>query len=324
MRALLINPWIYDFAAYDLWSKPIGLLSIAAYLQKLGCEVRLIDCLDRLHPALSASGYTIPKTNKYGSGGYYAEEIEKPAVIKNIPRAFKRYGIPFSLFETILTTEPDPDVILVTSGMTYWYPACVDIIASLKQRFSCPVILGGNYANLCYDHACKHSGADAVYKGQDITQIVRLINRAAGAKLDCSALCRYKDLRAAYELYDALGYVTLRTSRGCPFKCTYCGWYLLESSFSRRDPEAVVSEIEYFHKEMGVNNFSFYDDALLYEAESHIIKILHSLIKKGIRAHFHTPNGLHNRFMTAELAGLLHTAGFVRPRLALETSSPAL
>ena len=30
---LLINPWIYDFAAYDLWSKPLGLLYIAALLK---------------------------------------------------------------------------------------------------------------------------------------------------------------------------------------------------------------------------------------------------------------------------------------------------
>jgi len=27
-RILLINPWIYDFAAYDLWVKPLGLLSL--------------------------------------------------------------------------------------------------------------------------------------------------------------------------------------------------------------------------------------------------------------------------------------------------------
>jgi hypothetical protein len=42
---ILINPWIYDFAAYDLWSKPLGLLYIASYLKKLGFNVQLIDCL---------------------------------------------------------------------------------------------------------------------------------------------------------------------------------------------------------------------------------------------------------------------------------------
>jgi len=33
---VLINPWIYDFAAYDLWSKPLGLLYIGAYLRECG------------------------------------------------------------------------------------------------------------------------------------------------------------------------------------------------------------------------------------------------------------------------------------------------
>ncbi|MFQ5628541.1 MAG: hypothetical protein ACE5I1_07255 [bacterium] len=27
---LLVNPWITDFAAYDFWSKPLGLLYIAS------------------------------------------------------------------------------------------------------------------------------------------------------------------------------------------------------------------------------------------------------------------------------------------------------
>ena len=30
MRLLLVNPWIYDFVAYDLWSKPLGLIKIAS------------------------------------------------------------------------------------------------------------------------------------------------------------------------------------------------------------------------------------------------------------------------------------------------------
>jgi hypothetical protein len=33
MKLILINPWIYDFAAYDLWSKPLGLLYLAGYLR---------------------------------------------------------------------------------------------------------------------------------------------------------------------------------------------------------------------------------------------------------------------------------------------------
>ena len=31
---ILINPWIYDFAAYDLWSKPLGLLYLAGWFRE--------------------------------------------------------------------------------------------------------------------------------------------------------------------------------------------------------------------------------------------------------------------------------------------------
>ena len=38
-KIILINPWIHDFSAYDLWLKPLGLLYIAAYLEKYGYQI---------------------------------------------------------------------------------------------------------------------------------------------------------------------------------------------------------------------------------------------------------------------------------------------
>lgn len=52
MKILLINPWIYDFAAYDLWMKPLGLLYIAGFLEESGYDVSLINWMDR-HQAAS-------------------------------------------------------------------------------------------------------------------------------------------------------------------------------------------------------------------------------------------------------------------------------
>ena len=38
---LLVNPWIHDFAAYDFWAKPLGLLVLAALLRQHGFQVSL-------------------------------------------------------------------------------------------------------------------------------------------------------------------------------------------------------------------------------------------------------------------------------------------
>jgi hypothetical protein len=33
LRILLVNPPVYDFAAYDFWPKPYGMLTVAGYLR---------------------------------------------------------------------------------------------------------------------------------------------------------------------------------------------------------------------------------------------------------------------------------------------------
>ena len=46
-KCLLVNPWIHDFAAYDLWLKPLGLLYTGAVLREHGYKIDMIDLLDR-------------------------------------------------------------------------------------------------------------------------------------------------------------------------------------------------------------------------------------------------------------------------------------
>lgn len=119
---LLINPWIYDFAAYDFRVKPLGLLSIASVLRKNGYEIHLIDCLDRKNiKGKDSKELTRTPRRKYGAGHFFKTHIEKPSVLREIPRNYSRYGITPELFEQQLQKVPKPDVVLVTSMMTYWY-----------------------------------------------------------------------------------------------------------------------------------------------------------------------------------------------------------
>ncbi len=41
-RVVCINPSIYDFTAYDFWSKPLGLLYLVAFLRERGIQVDFI------------------------------------------------------------------------------------------------------------------------------------------------------------------------------------------------------------------------------------------------------------------------------------------
>ncbi len=320
MRALLINPWIYDFAAYDLWAKPMGLLNIAGCLKKLGVDLSLIDCQDRFDLRLKNFLDGKPaKNSQWGRGRYFNEIIKKPEIFKNIPRHYKRYGFPLSFFQKILDSEPKPDVILVTSAMTYWYLGVFDIISLVKTKFpDVPIILGGIYAQLCSDHARKNSKADFVYSGHDINEILLLINKVAKWNLNITPM-NIQEILPYYDLYDHLEYITLRTSVGCPNKCSYCGWYLLEKDFYQIKPSLITNYVEYYYKR-GIKDFAFYDDALLYNADKHLKIILNKVVERGIKINFHTPGGLHVRLIDQELALLFKKAGFVNPRLGFETA----
>lgn len=224
--------------------------------------------------------------------------------------------------------EEKPDLIGITSGMTYWYPGVFKLIEITREFFkNTPVVLGGNYATLCHDHAQKYSGADLVFKGGNEQDAHKLISDLTGFQLRTPCLpdgqansTPRTDIYPAFDLYPQLDYVCIATSKGCPFRCTYCASHILSKGFFRRDAFEVVEEIQYWTNRHKVINIAFYDDALLIEPSKHFIPVMREVIQKGIDCHFHTPNALHIRGIDQEVADLLFQGGFKTIRLGFETS----
>lgn len=322
---LLVNPWIYDFAAFDLWIKPLGLLYIDALLRRNGYRTHLIDCLDRFHPGLlQLQGKNLPKMKRYGIGPFYKEALEKPGVYASIKRKYGRYGMTEELFRRDLESVPRPDVVLVTSGMTYWYPGPFRVIQLVREQFpGVPVILGGIYATLCQEHATTYSGADVVVTGEGEVEALQRVDEMTGNHSmywpDPDDLDSYPWPR--YDSYRRLDWMPLLTSRGCPYRCTYCASYQLCRTFRQRHPLKVWEEIEYAYHKMHVKSFVFYDDALLVNASRHIHPLLDEVIKANLSCTFHTPNGIAPRAIDRELAGHLFRSGFKTVRLSFETAS---
>jgi len=315
---LLINPWIHDFAAYDFWAKPLGLLMLAGILRQHGFRVSYLDCLDRFHPKASPSD---PHA-RHGRGPYRKTRIAKPAVFADIPRIFSRYGVASDWFRQDLGALDRPDIVLVTSLMTYWYPGVQEAVRLTREAFAdTPIVLGGIYATLCRQHAMLHSGADRVAAGPAETEILDLVGRytgfAAKPRFDAGDLDTYP--YPAFDLQRRINYVPLLTSRGCPFACDYCASHLLFSGRMKRKPEAVAAEIAFWHRTYGVRDFVFYDDALLLEAETHAVPLFEAVIRFGLPVHFHLPNAVHIRGISGRTADLMYRAGFKTVRLGLET-----
>ena len=316
---LLINPWIHDFAAYDVWAKPHGLLWLGGILRSHGYSVAYIDCLDRFHPRAKPAD----PAARDGRGPYLKARIPKPPELSDVPRYFSRYGIPPEWFRQDLASARKPDLILVTSLMTYWYPGVVETIREIRSVFpDVPVLLGGIYATLCRGHAEQVTGADAVIDGAvaagDILEIVaKYTGYSRALNFDPDDLDAFP--YPAYDLQKRIGYIPILTSLGCPYACDYCASKRLQPKRMLRSPSHVAGEIQYWHDNYGVKHFVFYDDALLVNSEKHAVPLFGQIIKTGLDIRFHTPNAVHIREINQTTAQLMKDAGFSTLRLGLET-----
>ena len=316
---LCINPWIHDFAAFDFWAKPLGLLTLAAILREKGLKVSFIDCLDRFHPKESKE----VKVFWDGRGPFRKTQIDLPKGLENIDKKFSRYGIKPQWLSADLEKIKKPDLIFVTSLMTYWATGVKETIEIVKAVYpDVPVILGGIYASLCHEHAKKDTLADLVIKGPGENHLKKIIKEFTGFELEENNLSGDLDELPfpALDLQTKMVYAPILTSRGCPFSCEYCASSYLEPKLRQRSPENVFKEIKHWHQTHGIKNFAFYDDALLVTARQYAFPLFEKIIASKMELFFHTPNALHIKAITQEAAELMFKAGFKTIRLGLETT----
>jgi len=318
-KILLVNPWIVDFTAYDLWMKPLGLLYIASVLKKMDfADLYFLNCLDESHPSIPEK---FKKKRADGTSRFYSVEIEKPEILKSIPKKLKIFGTPFEAFDEELDKIGKIDAVFITSFMTYWYPGVQITIERIRKKFgSVPVVLGGIYPTLLQEHAKKESGADIIVKGEGENQIGKILEEIFSIKLDFE---NFKDINSyPFPLFSILRdkeSLPFLTSRGCPFRCTYCASHLISGKFRERSVENCLEELIYIKNNFETRHIAFYDDALLINPEKRIKPLLRKIIEKSLNFQFHTPNGLHINSIDQELAILMRRANFKTIRLSFES-----
>jgi radical SAM superfamily enzyme YgiQ (UPF0313 family) len=305
-KILLVNPPIYDFAAYDFWLKPYGMLSVAGFLRGRA-NFTLFDYMDRLHPFMAKQGKLQP--DPWGRGRFYYEQIPAPPALATVPRYYRRFGLPRNIFQNFLTKYEKFDFVFIQTTMTYWYQGIQETIEDLRRAVpKVTIILGGNYVTLCAAHA-KRLGADFIVIGTDLQPLWEHLS-----------LKPQSTQPALWEAYKKLNVGVLKLSDGCPFNCTYCSVPKVYGKFRALPMERSLAELDLLAKRR-VSNIAFYDDALLYNSEQVLVPFLREVIKQNIKVNFHSPNALNARFITPELADLMVEAGFKTFYLGLESAS---
>lgn len=115
----------------------------------------------------------------------------------------------------------------------------------------------------------------------------------------------------------------MTTSRGCPFKCTYCGknatW---GEGYRTRSTENVLDEIEHLVNTYGIQRFAFQDDNFTADMER-ATAICDGIIERKLPITWEAHNGLGVNFLSPELLEKMKASGCVGFTIAVESSNDA-
>ena len=333
-RALLVYPPVHDFALYDLFLKPYGLLRIGLWLRDGGWDVRVVNALDYEDPE-SAAALGRPKRRADGTGKMFRSLLPYPGGLENCGRRFSRYGIIPDSFRRRIADSADgcgvaPDIILVSTGMTYWYPGAQEAVRICREVHpGVPVAAGGIYATLMPEHCAASTGADRVVAGDRSGDLAAVLGEFG---LPAPRGDYPREPLFARELWREAG--VLRLNTGCPLLCDYCASRRLSPVFEAGDPDAAFRTL-ISYMECGVRNFAFYDDALLVNKEKVFLPFLERVADRygyagqagdgGPAAEaprFHLPNAVHIGLLDPDTARLMRRAGFREIRMGFESASP--
>jgi radical SAM superfamily enzyme YgiQ (UPF0313 family) len=310
---LLIKPRFFKgFWFEESVTQPLGLLYVAATLKQAGHEPRIHDC---------------------------ALDYHNLNVLK----------------QTIIDWRPDFIGLSIIITELEQTKKIMALIRNIMPEV--PVIFGGPWPSANPEESIKTFGANFVVLGEGELVFPRLIeainkNLPTGS-ISGTASCSNGNLTIntgrflsedelnhlpfpAWELLDhtlyannfsfaTVGcrpYISIVTSRGCPYRCVYCH-QTMGKVFRKRSAESVLAEIAELRFKHGFREFEIVDDCFNLDRQR-MISILNGIrdLIGDIRLHF--PNALRSDMLEPGDMMLFKQAGTVLIVFAIETSSPRL
>jgi magnesium-protoporphyrin IX monomethyl ester (oxidative) cyclase len=319
MKITLINPPFLFISDHKLGvSQCLGLRTISSFLKQKGHKVQFIDAL--------MLGYNHVKN--YSNG--FIVGLEYDDIVNRI--------------------ESDSDFIGISVPFSQVAPIAHDIIAKIKSRYPhIKVIMGGVYPSTQPQYALE-SQADYIVVGDGESAIENLMSGISSENIegvytpedkyrehfpsapwtkdldsipwpdiDIPMISSYYDIspRARKDTRTA----ALVTSRGCPYKCSFCSVHPTAGyAFRCRSPLNIIEEINFLNKEHGVTHLEIEDDNFtLNPKRTHeILEGILKLNEKGAGLSWRTPNGVRIDSLEDETMNLIKRSGCSQLTLALE------
>lgn len=328
MKILLIYPpvTIYGPGKIDP-HPPLGLAYLAAFLEREGYEVKILDAL--------------------------AEGIAE----KQVKRKLTRVGLSRKEIKKRIQ-DFAPDLVGVSVMFTAFAEDGFETAGLVKEvNPKIPVVFGGAHVSIDPKVILKNKSVDFAIKGEGEIALFALIKvLEKGKKLNTVKGITYRQERKVVQnpqgkfikdldslpfparhllpmdLYDNRDdHFSIRhpatsmvTSRGCPGRCVYCSIHAVWGHTWRgRSQKNVVDEIEHLVKEFGIREIHFHDDSISVDRRR-MNQICDEIIRRKIDIRWATPNGIAHWTLDKNLLKKMKKAGCYRVTFGFESGNPQI
>jgi anaerobic magnesium-protoporphyrin IX monomethyl ester cyclase len=117
---------------------------------------------------------------------------------------------------------------------------------------------------------------------------------------------------------------SIMTSRGCPYRCTFCSQSIMPIKWRSRSPENVLAEWRHLVEDLGAQEIGVLDDSANIRVKR-LEELAAALIENKLN---HVPwifvNGIRANLATKEMLGLLKKAGLKRTAFGVESGDPEI
>jgi radical SAM superfamily enzyme YgiQ (UPF0313 family) len=141
---------------------------------------------------------------------------------------------------------------------------------------------------------------------------------------DLFKMARYTSLQPATDSVDGARSYSIMTSRGCPYRCTFCSQSIMPIKWRARSAENVLAEWQHLVRDRGAQEIGVLDDS----ANIRVKRLEHLSDLLVANELNHVPwifvNGIRANLATVELLAKMKAAGLLRTAFGVETGDPEM
>ena len=316
MKVLLINPpqTFYPGSEQPAGNLPLGLMCLAAVLQKANFKVEILDTF-MVDSVFLRERDTITVGMPYEK---ISNEIEtkKPDIV-GIAGPFT-CQIGNTLKIGTLVKEVNPDILTITGGPhvtltpeTFLQEAKnVDIVVRGEGEYAMLEIVqafeGKKQLNHILGIAYRQDGKNVLTPVRPLIENLDDLPYPAYNLVDMELYLSPKSI--GYRSFQNRA-ISMITSRGCPFNCCFCAVHLhMGKRFRANSADYVLNHMQYIVDKFKVKNVFFEDDNLTLDAKR-FEAICDGIITRKIKIGWETPNGVRADCLNIELLKKMKQSG---------------